>query len=232
MADAGAEEDHPAAGLPRLHQAAVLQTEDPVGEPHDLGAVRRHHHRAPRPPGETVEQIEHLPARVQIEVPRRLVGEHQAAARGPAPARPPPAAARRRRAARETRVAPVGQPDLGEKRAGPRPRGVTRPAVQLEREAEVLLHRERRNQIEELEDEPHVMPAEQRAPRLGRPREREPVDDDLAGGRHVDPADQVEQRGLARAAPPDQDAELSAADRPRPRRGEPRARRHPPGTPS
>src|SRR5262249_5043306 len=47
---------------------------------------------------------------------------------------------------------------------------------------------------------------------LREPRQRLPVDPDLALGRGVDAADQVQQRALARAALADQDDELAACE--------------------
>src|SRR5215468_2467655 len=109
--------------------------------------------------------------------------------------------------------APVTQAHLGQKSPGTRPGRLPRAAVELERKTQVLLNRERRDQVEELEYEADVMPTEHRARGLRSPRQLEPIDDDLPACRHVDPADQVEERGLPRATPADEEAELAAADR-------------------
>src|SRR5262249_2980785 len=102
---------------------------------------------------------------------------------------------------------------LGQHGDGTRPGRIRPAAVQLERKPEVLLYRQRWNEVEELEDEADMLSAEQRAGRLRRLREPEPVDDDLSGGWNVDPADQVEQRRFARPAPPDEDTQLPTTNR-------------------
>ena len=66
--------------------------------------------------------------------PGGLVGQHQAGARGPAPARPPPAAARRPRGCSGKASPRSASPTSSRRAPAPRRRGVT-PAVQLEREA-------------------------------------------------------------------------------------------------
>ena len=58
-----------------------------------------------------------------------------------------------------------------------------------------------------------MTPAKQRARRLRGAREREAVHENLAGSGHVDATDQVEERRLAGAAPPDEHAQLTAVDR-------------------
>src|SRR5262249_31161104 len=107
----------------------------------------------------------------------------------------------------------VGEADLVQERQGPRPVLRRDPALELEGEEEVLLDGERRDEGEELEDEADVVAAEERARVLGEAGEGDAVDDHLTGGGEVDPGEEVEERRLAGAAPPDEDGELAAPDR-------------------
>ena len=85
----------------------------------------------------------------------------------------------------------------------------------MQRQADVLEARERRQQVEELEDEADLVAPDPRQVVVGQAAERFAVDADLAGGRAIEAADQVEQRRLAGAGRPDDRDHLAARDRQR-----------------
>src|SRR6516225_6870097 len=87
--------------------------------------------------------------------------------------------------------------DFEKERVGAAP-GIVR-ACDLERNADVLPGRERRQQMKELEDEPDPGPAEAREVVLGHRGNLRTVDDDASRGRCVEPGEQTEQRRLAAA---------------------------------
>src|SRR5436305_9538448 len=85
--------------------------------------------------------------------------------------------------------------------------------LELQGEEEVLLDGQRRDEVEELEDEADPLAAEEGPLPLGEGREGDAVDDHLARVRLVDARQQVEQGGLPRAAAPDEHRQLSAGER-------------------
>ena len=98
---------------------------------------------------------------------------------------------------------PIAEPDLREHRRASAPRLGAAHAIQLEHQPHVLFRVERRHEIEELVDEPDVLPAKARALRLRERRYLAPVQLDAAGVSTIDAADHIEQRGFARAAAAD-----------------------------
>ena len=60
-----------------LDQPALLNAEHPVRHAHHLGAVGDHDHGLAGPPGEAVEDLQHLAAGLEVEVAGGLVGEDQ-----------------------------------------------------------------------------------------------------------------------------------------------------------
>ena len=181
---------------PVLRQGALVQHETAARVLGRFRIVRDHHHRLAVLPVEHLQQGQDLGRRPAIEVARRLVTdeERRVGHDGPgdrdtlllAPRELPRLVARA-----------IGQPDerQGDGRPPPALRGGQ--AGQEERQLHVALGGEHRHQVVELEDEPHV----------GRPPSRQlatrelidplAADDDLAAGRRVQPADEVEQGGLA-----------------------------------
>src|SRR5258707_354166 len=73
--------------------------------------------------------------------------------------------------------------------------------------------RQRRQQVEELEDEADLVAADSREVVVGQPGERFAVDADLAGRGTVEAADQIEERRLAGAGRSDNREHLAARDR-------------------
>ena len=107
----------------------------------------------------------------------------------------------------------VGEPD-GVEQARARSRasagGV---AVEVEQHAHVLLDRQRRDEVVELEHEADVAAAEERPVALGERPEVDAVDADLPGVGAVDARDEVEDGALARARAPDERADAAARER-------------------
>ena len=162
-----------------------------------------------------VEQLEHRGRRLRVEVAGRLVGQDQ---RGVVDERPRDGHAlllAARQAVGKARArGRRGRPARAGRARAPRP-ARRRTAVQLERQQQVLLDGEQRDQVEELEDEADVAAPEARARVLVERGEIGAVDHHAARRRAVDAGDQVEQRRLAGAAPPDQHDDLPARDRDR-----------------
>ena len=104
----------------------------------------------------------------------------------------------------------LGEPDLREQ--------VLRVAVgrvavargEVDGEAHVLLGGQRWDQVEELEDEADVLATEQRELLAVHAPDLLAVEHDRAAGRGVDAADEVQQRGLARARGAQNGDELAA----------------------
>src|SRR2546430_944747 len=195
----------------RTDQPAAVDREDPVRPADDLAAVGRHHERPTGAAGEVVEDVQHLAASLEVEVARRLVGQDQQRV---VHQRPHDRDALLLAAGEAIGKAsgPIREPDQFQEVAGSARAVLPRAGVEFERQPEVFLDGQRRDQVEELEDEADVAPAEERAFPLGECRHRRAVDDHLARRGHVDPAEQVEERRLSRTAAPEQDRELAWPD--------------------
>src|SRR5690606_26053548 len=191
-----------------LPQPAVAQDRDPVGEGDDVLLVVDDDEGGR--PGAAQDAAELVPQRrleQGVQVAERLVEEQHRGFRREG--------ARQRGAlllaARElVRVAAgqVGEPHEFEHLAHALPAAVAGQAV--EPEAHVRLHREVREQRVVLEDEAD-------AAALGRHRARAVVDDaaadeDRARGGRLEPGNEPQQRGLARAAPAHQPHDLARLD--------------------
>jgi len=85
-------------------------------------------------------------------------------------------------------------------------------ARELQGQLHVLEGREHRDQVVELEDEPHVGGPPAGQLRLVEGRDVDAADDDRAAVDLVDPGDEIEQRALARARGAHQREELAFAD--------------------
>ncbi len=138
----------------------VLQEDDPLRRRRRVGIVRDHHDRVALGAVELAEQVEDLGARARVEVAGGLVGEHEL---GLEQERAGDRDALLL-AARELRgqvVAPRPEPDALEQldRAGPR--RVVAAAGDQGRQDDVLLGAQRRQQVEELEDEADRLAAKQ-----------------------------------------------------------------------
>ncbi len=87
--------------------------------------------------------------------------------------------------------------------------------AQAQRKPDVLARREHRHEAEGLEDEGQLVPAQAGALVLVHVGDDTAVDGYGAGGGLVEPADAVEQRGLAGSRAADEGDELAARDRER-----------------
>ena len=96
-------------------------------------------------------------------------------------------------------------------RARAQPR-VGDPAVQLERQQQILLDGQEWDEVEELEHEADVSAPEARARVLVERGEIGAVHEHAARRRAVDTRDQVQERRLPRPAPPDEHGDLTRGD--------------------
>ena len=146
-----------------LDDQAVGEEEDAVGDRGGVRVMGDHDGRLAVGRHRVAQQVEDLAARRRVEVARRLVGEHDG--------RPRDERARDRdslllaagelgRPVRET----LREPDLAVSSSTHSRSGFV--SGQLEREDDVLLAREHRQQVEELEDEPDVLAPELRQLRV------------------------------------------------------------------
>lgn len=153
------------------------------------------------------QQLKHVPPRGSVEIAGRFVGEHEERLVGER-ARDGDTLLLATRQALGIVIHPVGETDLIEQATG---RAGIEP-VQFERQAHVLADGQRGQEIEGLVDEPHVPAPEQRTFPLVHRGEIPAGNDDATAIGRVDATDDVEERGLARAAAPD---ERDALARPR-----------------
>ena len=135
-----------------------------------------------------------------VEIPGRLVGEHQRRIVGQR-ARDRHALLLAARELRRIVMAAIVQPHLVEQRLGAG--GGIGAARDLHRHLDVLERGQRRHQVEELEDEADLLAAQARQRVFVERGDVDAVDQDLARRRRVEPGDEPEQRGLAAARRPD-----------------------------
>ena len=90
---------------------------------------------------------------------------------------------------------------------------VRRAAGQLEREEDVLLGGQHRQQVEELKDEADVLAAQLGELAVAERGDRGPVDPHLARGRPVQPGQEMHERRLARARRAHDRGQLALGDR-------------------
>src|SRR5260370_3482019 len=163
---------------------AVPARPDPLDELDDRGHLLERH-----PRGRLVEQ-QHL--RLEREQDAQL--ELALLAVGQRPGRRAPLTLEQHGLAPAVR----GVLEVGEAAVVP-PRGEAEPAPRLRREAHVLEHAERREDVGELEGAADPEPG---AGRGAAPGDVAPLEEDAARGRSVLPAQQVEEGGLARPVRP------------------------------
>ena len=180
----------------------------PVGEDHHVVGVRGgvqvvgdHDHGLPELTDRGPQVPEDLPGGLAVQVARRLVGEdqrrlgHQGAGDGHPLLLP---AGQLRRPV----IQPVGQAeDLGHRPEALPGGGVVGPAGQLERQPDVLLGAQHRQQVERLEHEAELLPAEHRELGVGQRLQRRSGDDHRARGGPIQTGQAVQQGRLARTGP-------------------------------
>ena len=195
-----------------LHtQPAVLERHGAAGETGDVALVRRDDHGGARG-GEAAEQLDHRPRGVGVEIARGFVGGDDRRIVGER-ARNRDALLLAAGERRRQLVRAVGQTDVREQLERALAALAHRPGSQeIHRQRHVLGDGQRRQQLEELEHDPHRRAAEAGERALGRTAERHAGHRDVTRGRAVDPADQVEQRRLAAAGFARDGDELAGSD--------------------
>ena len=138
-----------------------------------------------------------------VEVARRLVGEQESRTTQDRPAQRHPLHLSAGELLDGLR-GPVGEPDPSEEalRSAAQGRQVT--AADERRHEHVVRHREVRQEVEELKDEPHAIAAAERALAVGDSGELAAEQPDRPAGRRVEARCEVEEGRLPRAAPPDE----------------------------
>ncbi|OIQ85710.1 hypothetical protein GALL_324590 [mine drainage metagenome] len=167
-------------------------------------------HRAAELAVEAVQQREHVVGAVRVEVAGRLVGQHQRRARqqrtGDRHALLLPT---RKLAGPARRVTPKAD-RIEQFLRTPAQRAVVARALHQRRHHHVVEHAESLDQVVELEHETDRAAAQRGARGVIERARRAAGQIQLAGGRRVEQADHVEQRGLARTRRADQRGELAA----------------------
>ncbi len=181
-----------------VNQTAVSEHDDPRAVGRRLG-VMRHHHDGLALLVQIFEQEKYILARVGVEVSRGLVGKEHGRVRDE----------RSRNchalhfAARKL-FGPVldafRKPHFFQERFGLRLDLGEGDAFEQERQARVLGCREDGQEVEELEDEADLSAADEREFIVRDAVERSVVDEDFSGCGLVEPADEVQERTLSRAA--------------------------------
>src|SRR2546423_10085193 len=171
--------------------------------------VRHHHGRLPVRLDRVAEQLEDLAARRRVEVAGRLVGEPDRRARDERPGDRDTLLLAAGELARPV-GAPIAEADLAGELLEPTLLRLL--AGDRQREHDVLLRRQHREQVEELEDEADVLTPELRQLRVVQLRDVRAVDVDVARGRAVEPGEQVHQGRLAGAGRPHHRRQLLARD--------------------
>src|SRR3954453_20985643 len=97
-------------------------------------------------------------------------------------------------------VKPIPEPDLIQYRNAPLTGMRSTHAIELQYQPYVFLHVQGRHEVEELIDKTNVLAAEQRQMRLCQRGDIETVDGHRATVGTIDPADEIQQCGFARAA--------------------------------
>ena len=163
------------------------------------GVMGDHHDRVPVLVDDLAQQREHAAPGLRVQRSGRLVGEHHL---GPGDERPGDrdalllASGELGGTVAQALLQPDPRGDFAHLRA---PRAAT---VQAQRQADVLGDRERRHQVEGLEDEPDPLAPQDRQPPLAEPRQVSVAERDGAGGGPVEPRRNVQERALARPRRP------------------------------
>ena len=176
--------------------------------------MRRDDHRRAVLGGKPGEQVDHVGPGLRVEVAGRLVGEHDPGLDDERTRDRDALLLAAGELARQVTGA-VGEPDLGEQRLRALAQLVALDPGRREPELDVLERRQRRDQVELLEDE-----AEGAQPQLceivvAQLREVAALEEDAAAGRPVERAQQLQQRRLARSARALERDELAGLDRQR-----------------
>ena len=162
-----------------------------------------------------VEQGEHGPPGLDVQVPGRLVRKQQRRVMDQCPGNRHALLFPAGQLVGKTRAA-VGQPHRVQEFSGPPDLRRAAVSVQFQRQADVFRHGQRGDEVVELEDEADLLAPEQGPLALGQPCETHlaPVHahTHVPAGRQIDAADQIQQRRFSRPAAPEQHHALSRGD--------------------
>ncbi len=183
------------AALDLAGQLAVAQEDHAIGGRRGGGVVGDHDDRVALLLVELAEDAQHLAARLRVEVAGRLVGEHELGREKQGAGDRDPLLLAAGELGGEM-VDAVAQPDPVEQHACALAHGRVAPLGDDRGQGHVLLRGERREQVEELEDEADVVAAQ-----LGQLLVVEPLvvaagDGDRPGGRRFERPDDVQQGAL------------------------------------
>ena len=174
--------------------------------------VGHHDDGHPLLPVQLVEQLHDLVAGLFIEVAGRFVGQDESRIVRQRP-RDRDALAFAARKLRRPVAEPVTEPDpLGKLERPLAPDPPRHPAVD-HRNLDVLLHRKVREQIEALKDEADLPVPDRCLLHIRKLADLDILEEVLSAGRHVEHAENIQQRRLAGAGGPDEADEFSAFDR-------------------
>ncbi len=140
---------------------AVAELQDAVGDRRERLVVRDEDDRRARLVVHLAQHLEHELAGAEVQVAGRLVAEDQLGRLGERACHGDALLLAAGELRREV-AGPLGEADLGEELRGVEIRAVAVALGEFEGEADVLLGGQRRDQVEELEDEADVLAPEQR----------------------------------------------------------------------
>ena len=184
------------AGLGVVHHEAVAQHDQPVRVRGRLGIVGDHHDGLAELVDRLAQQLQHLLARPSSRGCRSARRRRHRRLRGER-ARHRDALLLAARELRGPMRAPVAEADRRDQPLDPL--GVGLHAGDRERQHDVLLRRQHRDQVEELEDEAELVAAQLGERGVVEPGDLRAVERDRARGRPVEPGEDVHQGRLARA---------------------------------
>ena len=191
---------HPSHGR-RTNDPAIAHLDDAMRGGGDIAAVGDHDDRRAVTLADIAEKFDDERAGFGIEVAGRLIGQQNPRLHEQRP--------RERRPlhfAAGKLVQPVPRAmlhaDGGEQFRAPALDFLRRLILQQAGQAHVFLHRQRRQQVEELEDETDFRPAQPGQARLVEPVDRFAVEVNFAAGQDVESAQHMQQRALAATARP------------------------------
>jgi hypothetical protein len=182
-----------------LDDAAVGEEEDPIGHRGGARIVRHHHRRLAELVDRLPQEPQHLAAGRGIEIPRRLVREDHLRPRHEGSRERDPLLLTAGELRRPMR-APLGEPEAAEQFVEPPAVGLL--AGDRERQDDVLLRRQHREEVEELEDEADLLAPEHGQLLVGEPPDLDAVEDDASAGRAIEPSHDVHQGRLTGARGP------------------------------
>src|SRR5271165_344411 len=189
----------PRLGSSVLSDAPVADADPAVGEPRDILVVGRDHDRHPGARAKVGQRRHDLPGRVGIEVAGRLVGNDDARAVGERPGDGDALLL----AAGQSRwkvTQALSQPDLVQELLGTLCALVRTDVVREHGDGDVLLGRERRDEVEVLEDKADVLRTDLGQLLVAEAGQVASLKADRAARRAVEGAEQLQQRALSRAA--------------------------------